>query len=348
MMNYFIDQLMSKFSYDVGIDLGTANTPIIVRGRGIRLREPSYIAFDKRKKKVIAVGYEAKLMCGKEPEYIEVIRPMRDGIINNFEAVQQMINIYLEKMRMKKLFRPRAVIGIPTEATRVERKAVLEAGRLAGCRSVYLIEQTVAASIGAGLPVDKPCGSMILDIGGGTSETAVISLGNIVVSKSVKIAGDKMDEAIIDYVRRKYNLVIGSRTAEEIKIFLGQAQTTQDEKTMQIRGSSLISKLPEAIKISNNDIAEALSGVVNSLGNLVTSTLELVPPELTVDIMDNGIVLAGGGSQLTGLDKYLTAITGVKCFLAQEPVYCVVYGLNKIFNNLELLKLTGAYHKTYN
>lgn len=345
MINYFIDEIMSRFSYDIGIDLGTANTPIIVKNKGIRLREPSYIAFDKRNKKVIAVGHEAKLMQGKEPEYIDVIRPMRDGIINNFEAVQQMIHLYLEKLRLKGIFKPRAVIGIPTQATPVERKAVLEAARLAGCRSAYVVEQTVAAAVGAGLPVDKPYGSMILDIGGGTSETAVISLGNIVVSKSLKIAGDKMDEAIIDYVKKKYNLLIGSRTAEEVKIFLGNAKPSKEESFIKIRGSGLTAKLPEIIKISNNEVAEALSGVVNALGGLVKSTLEAVPPELTVDIMDSGIVLAGGGSQLAGLDEYLTQITGVKCVIAHEPSYCVVYGLNKMFNNLRLLKLTGAYSK---
>lgn len=345
MINYFIDEIMSKFSYDVGIDLGTANTPIIVKNRGIRLREPSYIAFDKRNKKVIAVGNEAKLMYGKEPEYIEVIRPLKDGIINNFEAVQYMINNYLERIRIKKLFKPRAVIGIPTEATAVERKAVLEAARLAGCRSVYIIEQTIAAAIGAGLPIDKPCGSMILDIGGGTSETAIISLGNIVVSKSSNIAGDKMDEAIIDYVKKKHNLLIGHRTAEEIKIFLGRAKPSKEEKFMKVRGNSLIAHLPEVITISNNEVAEALSNIINALGGIVKATLELVPPELAVDIIDNGIVLAGGGSQLAALDEYLMDITGVKCFLAADPAYCVVYGLNKIFNNLKLLKLTGTYSK---
>jgi len=346
MINYFIDEIMSKFSYDIGIDLGTANTPIIVRNKGIRLREPSFIAFDKRKKKVIAVGHEAKLMQGKEPEYIDVIRPMRDGIINNFEAVQQMIHLYLEKLRLKGLFKPRAVIGIPTEATPVERKSVLEAARLAGCRSAYVVEQTVAAAIGAGLPIDKPYGSMILDIGGGTSEAAVISLGNIVTSKSIKVAGDKMDEAIIDYVKKKYNLLIGNRTAEEVKIFLGNAKPSKEEKFIKIRGCGLTAKLPESVKISNNEVAEALSGVVNALGNLVKSTLESVPPELTVDIIDSGIVLAGGGSQLAGLDEYLTEAAGVRCVTAPEPSYCVVYGLNKMFNNLRLLKLTGTYSKS--
>ncbi|MFH1454323.1 MAG: rod shape-determining protein [Armatimonadota bacterium] len=342
MWNYFVDELMSKFSYDVGIDLGTANTPIIVKNRGIRLREPSYIAFDKRKNKLVAVGFEAKLMYGREPEYIQVIRPLKDGIINNFDAVQKMLDYYLEKIRAKKLFKPRVILGIPTQATGVERKAVLEAARMAGCRSAYLIEQTVAAALGAGLPVDKPCGCMILDIGGGTSEVSVISMGNVVVSKAVNIAGDEMDEAIMDYVKKQHDLLIGSRTAEEIKIFLGQAVPTNDIKSMNIRGRSIITNLPETVQITNNEIASALSNVVVTIGNLVKSVLEVTPPELSVDIMDNGICLAGGGSCLKGLDKYLSGVTGVRCYLAPEPSYAVAYGLNKIFNNFKLFKTAAS------
>lgn len=345
MLNYFIDELMSKFSCDVGIDLGTANTPIIIRGRGVRLREPSYIAFDTKKNKTIAVGFEAKLMHGKEPEFITVVRPLKNGVINNFEAVQKMISYYLDKIRARKIFKPRAIIGIPTEATAVERKAVLEAARLAGCRSAYLMEQTVAAALGAGLPVDTPCGNMVLDIGGGTSETAVISLGSVVTSKSINIAGDEMDEAITEYVRKKYNLLIGERTAEEIKIFLGQAKITKEEKIMKIRGRGLKSNLPEVIEISNNEAAQALEGIVKSLADLVTSTLENVPPELSVDILERGILMAGGGSCLSGLDEYLSAVTGVRCYVAQDPIFAVVYGLNKVFNNMKFLKMASTQGK---
>lgn len=345
MVSDFLDFVLSKFSMDVGIDLGTANTPVIVKGKGVRLREPSFVSIDLKKNKVIAVGYESKMMYGRSPEHISVIRPLKDGVIANFDVVQAMISHFLNRVKAHKLFKPRVIVGVPTEATPVEKKAVLEASRLAGARAVYIIEQTLSAAIGAGLPVEEPKGSMIIDIGGGTTEAAVISLGGIVVAKTSNIAGDEMDEAIIEYVKRKHNLLIGERTAEDIKYYLGQAVPSQDVVEIQVRGRDLSTGLPKMIDLGNNEICEALQDVVSHIGEVVKAVLEITPPELSTDIIENGIAMAGGASQLKDLDKYLSAITGVKCYLAGNPQFCVVQGMNNIFSSLKLMKKIFKNHR---
>lgn len=345
MVNNLIEFVLGKFSMDIGIDLGTANTPVIVKGRGVRVREPSFVSVDLKRNKVIAVGYEAKTMYGKAPANISVIRPLKDGVISNFEIVQAMINHFLNRVKANKLFRPRVIVGVPTEATPVEKKAVLEATRLAGARAVYIIEQPLSAAIGAGLPVEEPRGSMIIDVGGGTTEVAVVSLGGIVVARTSNIAGDEMDEAIIEYVKRKHNLLIGEKTAEEIKYYLGQAMPSEEVMEIQVRGRDLSTGLPKMIDLANNEVCEAIKEVVHSIGEVVKAVLENTPPELTTDIIENGIAMAGGASQLKDLDKYLTKLTGVKCYLAGNPQFCVVQGMNNIFSSFTLMKKIFKNHR---
>jgi rod shape-determining protein MreB len=338
--------LYTLFSRDLAIDLGTANTLIFIRGVGIVSNEPSVVAVqqDSRgSKKVLAVGKEAKEMLGRTPGNIVAIRPMKDGVIADFEITAAMLRYFIQTAHNRKtLVRPRIIIGIPSGITEVERRAVREAAESAGAREVYLIEQPMAAAIGAGLPITEPSGNMIVDIGGGTSDVAVISLAGIVYSKSVRIGGDKMDEAIIQHIKRKYNLLIGERTAELVKMGIGTAYPTEETLTMDIKGRDLVAGVPRTLTVSSDEIREALSEPINGIVEAVKVTLERTPPELAGDIADRGIVLAGGGALLKNLDTLLREETGLPVFLAEDPLSAVVIGAGKALENLDILRQVCA------
>jgi rod shape-determining protein MreB len=329
-------------SRDLAIDLGTANTLIYIRGQGIVSNEPSVVAVQQDARggrKVLAVGKEAKEMLGRTPGNIVAIRPMKDGVIADFEVTAAMLRHFIQTAHNRRSFvKPRIIIGIPSGITEVEKRAVREAAESAGAREVYLIEQPMAAAIGAGLPITEPSGNMIVDIGGGTSDVAVISLGGIVYSRSVRVAGDKMDEAIIQHVKRKYNLLIGERTAEQIKIQIGTAYPTEEELTMDVKGRDLVAGVPRTIPVSSSEIREALSEPVNGIVEAVKVTLERTPPELAGDIADRGIVLAGGGALLKNLDLLLREETGLPVFLAEDPLSSVVMGAGKALEELTILR----------
>ncbi len=328
------------FSKDMGIDLGTANSLVYVKGKGIVLREPSVVAIQRDNGHVLAVGEEAKQMIGRTPGNIVAIRPMKDGVIADFDVTQSMIRYFINKALRKGSFliRPRVVISVPSGVTAVEERAVREAALQAGAREAYLIEEPMAASIGAGLPVHEPTGNMIVDIGGGTTEVAVISLGGIVNSRSIRIAGDEMDEAIIQHVKKAYNLMIGERTSEEIKIEIGGAYPFNTVETYEIRGRDLISGLPKTIEITSEEIHKALSEPVSSILEAIKNTLELTPPELAADIMDRGIVMAGGGSLLRGLDRLVSEQTGMPVHMAEDPLLAVAYGTGRVLENIDILR----------
>ena len=342
-----INRILGIFSHDIGIDLGTANTLVYVLGRGILIREPSVVTIHKKTKEIIAVGSEAKRMLGKTPNNIEALRPLRDGVISDFYATQKMIEYFIKNVhnipsRFPKIPRPRVVIGVPSGVTSVERKAVIDAALSAGARKAYLIEEPMAAAIGAGLPIQDPVGTMIVDMGGGTSEIAVISLGGIVINKSLRIAGDEMDVAIVDYARSKYNLLIGERTAEEIKFSIGnviESETENDsEEKVFLRGRDLKSGLPRAIEIQPSEIREAIKVPVMTIINAVKDAIEDTPPELVPDIISSGITLAGGTSLLRGLDKLMEQELHVKIHIAKDPLICVVRGCGKVLEDLDLLE----------
>jgi rod shape-determining protein MreB len=324
---------------DIGIDLGTATTLVYVRGVGIVLCEPSVVAIDRNTNRPLAVGTEAKRMLGRTPANIAVIRPMKDGVIADFETTQEMLRYFIAKVRkeQKKYAHPRVVVSVPSGITEVEKRAVRESAEQAGASEVYLIEEPMAAAIGSGLPVAEPTGSMIIDVGGGTTEVAVVSLGGIVVSKSVRVAGDEMDSAIIQHIKRKYNLLVGERTAEDIKIKIGSADVLPEEKTYTIKGRDLVAGLPRTVQVSSEEIREALGEPVSTIVEAVKSCLERTPPELAADIMDAGIVMAGGGSQLQGLDTLLHAETGLAVRLADNPETAIVLGTGKVLDSTELL-----------
>lgn len=333
--------LSGLFSKDLGIDLGTANTVVYVRGKGIVTFEPSMVAIRRSDKKVVAVGEEAKKMLGRTPEEIITIRPLRDGVIADFDAAEKMIRYFIEKVHNKRdfLVSPRMVIGIPSGTTPVERRAVLETAYSAGARDVLLVTEPIASALGADLPIWEPSGNIIVDIGGGTTEIAVISLGGIVVSTSIKVAGDEMDEAIIHYVRKKYNLFIGERTAEEIKINLGNVAFGEEKKEyMEVKGRDLLTGVPRNIELSSEEIRDALKDTVDMIVESIRETLEKTPPELAADIIDKGIVLAGGGALLRGLDSYISEQIGVSTIVAEEPLLCVVKGTGKIIEEFEKYK----------
>ncbi|HEY6486060.1 MAG TPA: rod shape-determining protein [Candidatus Cybelea sp.] len=318
---------------DIGIDLGTANVLVFVKGKGIVLREPSVVAKDMNTGRVLSVGEEARQMLGKTPAHIAAIRPLRDGVIADFEVTEAMLSYFIKKVMKDRSWwsaiikpKPHVTICVPAEITSVEERAVKDAAKLAGARDVDIIEEPMAAAIGAGLPIDGPSGSMVVDIGGGTSDVAVISLGGIVVSQSLRVAGNKMDEAIVRYIRRVYNLMIGERTAEEIKIKLGSAYKLEQELAMEIRGRDLINGLPKTVKITSEEIREALSEPVGAIVEAVKSVLEKTPPELSADIIDRGIILTGGGALLRGFDKLLSEVTGVPAIVADDPLSCVAIG----------------------
>lgn len=318
---------------NIGIDLGTANVLVHVKGKGIVLREPSVVAKDMNNGRVLAIGEEARQMLGKTPAHIHAIRPLRDGVIADFEVTEAMLAYFITKVTKDRHWwsslvksKPNVTICVPAEITSVEERAVKDAAKLAGARSVEIIEEPMAAALGAGLPIDGPSGSMVVDIGGGTTDVAVISLGGIVVSQSLRVAGNKMDDAIVRYVRRVYNLTIGDRTAEDIKIKIGSAFKLENEIAMEIRGRDLINGLPKTVKITSEEVREALSEPISAIVEAVKAVLEKTPPELASDIIDRGVILTGGGALLRGLDKLLSEITGVPAIVADDPLSCVALG----------------------
>ncbi|HBG61067.1 MAG: rod shape-determining protein [Omnitrophica WOR_2 bacterium GWF2_38_59] len=325
--------VLGLFSNDIGIDLGTATTLVYVKGEGVVLCEPSVVAIEKDTNRVIAVGEEAKKMLGRTPGNIIAIRPMKDGVISDFEVTEAMLKYFIKKVHKRKvLVRPAMVIAIPSGITAVEKRAVRDSAERAGARSVELIEEPKAAAIGVGLPVEEAAGNMIVDIGGGTTEFAVISLGGMVYAKSIRIAGDEMDDAIIEYLRKTYNLMIGERTAEAIKIRIGSAYPLEEELNMDVRGRDLISGLPKTISVTSVEIREALFDPVQAIVDASKSTLEHTPPELAADLIDRGIVMAGGGSLLRGLDKRIAEETGLPVHIAEDPLTAVVLGAGQMLN----------------
>ncbi|MEN8687837.1 MAG: rod shape-determining protein [Desulfuromonadales bacterium] len=348
MVNLF-DAVLGVFSNDLAIDLGTANTLVYLKGKGIVVSEPSVVAVQKDmtgQKKVLAVGTDAKNMLGRTPGSIVAIRPMKDGVIADFDITEEMLRYFIRKIHNRKaLVRPRIVICVPSGITQVEKRAVKESAESAGAREVYLIEEPMAAAIGAGLPITEASGNMIVDIGGGTTEVAVISLAGIVYAKSVRVGGDKMDEALAQHLKRKYNLLIGERTAEEIKISIGSAypdslSSAKESKmdSMEVKGRDLVSGIPKTLKIDAQEIREALSESINAIVEAVRIALERTPPELAADIVDKGIVLAGGGALLRNLDVLLREETGLPVVIAEDPLSCVVLGSGKVLDELDLLK----------
>ncbi|MBD2310676.1 rod shape-determining protein [Desertifilum sp. FACHB-1129] len=334
--------LFSRFSRDMGIDLGTANTLVYVSGKGIVLQEPSVVAIDHETKQPLAVGEDAKKMLGRTPGNVDTFRPLRDGVIADFDTAELMLKHFIERVHEGKggLISPRIVIGIPSGVTGVERRAVMEAAAQAGARDVYLIDEPVAAAIGAGLPVAEPTGNMIIDIGGGTTEVAVLSLQGTVISESVRVAGDELSDSITQYMKKVHNLVVGERTAEEIKIQIGSAYPTMDtdEATMEVRGLHLLSGLPRTVSIKGPEIRESMSEPLSVIIEAVKRTLERTPPELAADIIDRGIMLAGGGALLKGLDTLISHETGIVTHVAADPLSCVVLGTGRVLENFKQLE----------
>jgi len=337
----------SRFSRDIGIDLGTANTLVYVAGRGIVLSEPSVVAIDEITKVPLAVGEEAKKMLGRTPGNIRALRPLRDGVIADFETAEQMLKHFIRRVHEgNSLFQPRIVIGIPSGVTGVERRAVMDAAYHAGAREVFLVDEPVAAAIGAGLPVSEPTGTMIVDIGGGTTEVAVLSLKGIVLSESVRVAGDELNEAIAQYLKKVHNLIIGERTAEDIKIEIGSAYPSKgEEHKMQVRGLHLLSGLPRTVTICASEIRESMTEPLAVIVEAVKRTLERTPPELAADIIDRGVMLAGGGALLRGLDALISHETGILVHVAEDPLSCVVLGTGKVVENFKSLErvLSGSF-----
>ena len=328
-----LNYILGLFSNDIGIDLGTSSTLVFVKGEGVVLCEPSVVAIEKDTNRVVAVGEEAKKMLGRTPGNIVAIRPMKDGVISDFEITEAMLKYFIRKVHgRKKLLSPSMVIAIPSGITAVERRAVRDSGERAGARSVDLIEEPKAAAVGVGLPVEEAAGNMIIDIGGGTTEFAVISLGGLVHAKSIRIAGDEMDAAIVEYLRKTYNLMIGERTAEEIKIRIGSAYPLEEELTMDVRGRDLIAGLPKTVSVTDTEIREALQDPVQAIVDASKSTLEQTPPELSADLIDRGIVMAGGGALLRGLDKRIAEETGLPIHIASDPLTAVVLGTGRMLD----------------
>lgn len=333
--------IFNKFSHDVGIDLGTANTLVYVRGRGIVIREPSVVAINKKTKEILAIGEEAKRMVGRTPAHIVAIRPLVDGVISDFEITEQMLKYFFDRVHREKfrlLPRPRVIIGIPHSVTEVERRAVEEGAINAGAREVYLIEEPIAAAIGARLPIQDASGNMIIDIGGGTTEVAVISLGGVVASRSLRIAGDEMNDDVISYARDKFNLLLGERTAEDIKIKIGSATPLKQKLEAPMRGRDLVSGLPKEIIVNDDQIREAMNKSISTMIESIKVTIEETPPELLADIMDKGIIIAGGGALLRGLDQKISEETQTQVHIADDPLTCVVRGTGLVLEDLDLLR----------
>ncbi len=336
-----LNWLLGLFSLDIGIDLGTANTLVAVRGRGVVINEPSWVAIEKKSRKALAIGAEAREMVGRTPANIIAIRPLRDGVISEFEITQAMLEYFIGKAHEHTLVplpRPRVVVGIPAGVTEVEKRAVYDATMSAGAREAFLIEEPVAAAIGAGLPISETRGSMIVDIGGGTTEVAIFSLGGVVSSKSIRVAGDEMDEDIIQYMRNKYNLLVGQRMAEEAKIRCGSAYPLPEERSYVMRGRNLITGLPEAVEVSSIELREALSSSVQTVINVIKETLEETPPELIADLMESGICMAGGGSLLAGLTERVAEEVNMRVWLAEDPMTCVVRGAARVLEDYDNLR----------
>jgi len=336
-----IDAFLGLFSLDIGIDLGTANTLVYVRGKGIVINEPSWVAIERNSRKILAIGAEAKEMVGRTPANIVAIRPLRDGVISEFDVTEAMLDYFIKKAHSQILLpfpRPRVVVGIPSGVTEVEKRAVYDAAISAGAREIFLIEEPMAAAIGAGMPVTEARGSMVVDVGGGTTEVGVFCLGGIVVSRSLRIAGDEMDEDIINYARQKYNLLIGERMAEKVKIAIGSAYPLPEEQTMTIRGRNLITGLPQAIEVSSVEIREALAPSVEIIVDTVRDALDSTPPELVADLMENGITMAGAAAQLKGLAERLSEETRMRVYVAEEPMTCVARGAGKVLESLDILR----------
>ncbi|EKJ9008665.1 rod shape-determining protein [Campylobacter jejuni] len=338
-----LDQLIGFFSSDMGIDLGTANTLVLVKDKGIVINEPSVVAVERErygsKAKILAVGKEAKDMVGKTPGNIEAIRPMKDGVIADFDMTEKMIRYFIEKTHRRKSFlRPRIIISVPYGLTQVERKAVRESALSAGAREVFLIEEPMAAAIGASLPIQEPKGNLVVDIGGGTTEIGVISLGGLVISKSIRTAGDKLDMSIVNYVKEKYNLIIGERTGEEIKITIGSAIQLPKELSMVVKGRDQVSGLLSRIELTSEDVREAMREYLKEIADALKMVLEMMPPDLASDIVENGVVLTGGGSLIRGLDKYLSEIVRLPVYIADEPLLAVAKGTGKALEEISLLQ----------
>jgi rod shape-determining protein MreB len=334
-----LKSLFGAFSRDMGIDLGTANTLVHVRGKGIMLREPSVVAIDRDTNKVLAVGEAAKRMIGRTPGNIVAIRPLKDGVIADFDITREMLLYFIQKIHRRRAFlAPRVVVGIPSGVTEVERRAVIDASRSAGARVAYVIEEPMAAAIGAGMPVSEPVGCMVVDIGGGTTEVAVISLGGIVTHRSIRIAGDEIDEAIVAYMRRTYNLLIGERTAETIKIEIGSAFPLEQEDAHSVRGRDLVTGLPKSVTVTSTEIRAAIQEQVVAIVEAVKATLETTPPELSADIMERGIILAGGGALLRGLDRLINSETAMPVHIADDPLTCVVVGAGRALEEMTSLE----------
>ncbi len=332
---------MFGFGQDIGIDLGTATVLVYIKGKGIVLREPSVVAIDKNTNKLLAVGEEARRMLGRTPGNIVAIRPLREGVISDYDITERMLKYFINKVcgnRIFKLFKPRIMVCVPSGVTEVEKRAVEDAAKQAGARETYLIEEPIAAAIGAGIDIAKACGSMVVDMGGGTTDIAVISLGGTVVSASIKVAGDKFDEAIVRYMRKKHNIMIGERTAEELKINVGTVYPRVQEVSMDIRGRNLISGLPKTITVTSTEMMEALEETVSSVVEAVHSVLERTPPELAADISDRGIVMTGGGGLIYGLDKLIQEKTGINVIIADDAVSCVALGTGKALDNIEAIE----------
>lgn len=326
--------LFGSFSKDMGIDLGTANTVVFVHGKGIVLQEPSVVAIDQMTGEIIAVGQEAKQMVGRTPGNIRAVRPLKDGVIADFDTTQAMLKYFIRKAATNMRFiHPLVVVGVPSGVTGVEERAVKDAAMQAGAREALVIEEPMAAAIGAGLPVNEPTGNMIVDIGGGTCEVAIISLDGIVTARSIRVAGDEMDEAIVNHIKRTYNMMIGERTAEEVKMTIGSAYPPDHEETMDVRGRDLVTGLPKTLKVNSTEIQRALSDTVNAIVDSIKATLEKSPPELAADIMDRGIVMTGGGSLLRNFDKLVSSETGMPVHMAEEPLLTVVRGTGMVLDD---------------
>jgi rod shape-determining protein MreB len=350
-----LDFVWKYFSHDIGIDLGTVNTLVLVKGKGIAIREPSVVAIHKKTHQVLAIGTEARRMLGRTPQTIEAVRPLKDGVISDFDTTEAMLRHFIRlvhqnytgsaSVKLPKVPRPRVVVGIPSGVTEVERRAVQDAALSAGARLAYLIEEPMAAAIGAGLPIEEPEGTMIVDIGGGTTEIAVISLGGMVINRSLRVAGDELDQDIVNYMRMRYGLLIGEKTAEEVKISIGSASPLKQEKETVVRGRDLASGLPKSLKISSVEVREALMPTINQIITAISEVLEETPPELLSDILERGITLAGGGALLRGLDAKISEESKIPVWVAEDPLTTVVRGCGKVLDDLDLLarvKVSGG------
>ena len=334
-----VNYILGLFSNDMGIDLGTATTLVYVKGEGVVLCEPSVVAIEQGTSHVLAVGEEAKRMLGRTPGNIVAIRPMKDGVIADFEITEAMLRYFIKKVHKRKvLVRPRIIIAIPSGITEVEKRAVKDSAERAGAREVFLIEEPIAAAIGVGLPIQEPIGNMIIDIGGGTTEIAVISLAGIVFSKSIRIGGDEMDEAVIEYLKKTYNLMVGERTAEDIKIKIGSAYPLEEELTLEVKGRDLVTGLPKAVTITSEEIRDALVETLRAILEITKISLERTPPELAADLIEHGIVMAGGGSLLKGLEKLISEETGLPVHIADDPLTAVAQGTGKVLSEIKYLK----------